>query len=121
MSQYLLILCVLIISSCVASKQPPLRPSPYKHEEKVHHITASSKSILIGVNSTGCTKPQDFIIDTMIKGDQCLVTIYRIKPDVCKRATFKTDIELPWNQEKSCSNSNIVFKNQKTQNSPNRF
>jgi len=77
--------------------------------EKINGLAYDGTKLSFTVLSNGCTREDDFRIDSTEENDICAVTIVRTKPDLCRMATTPVPITVEWNQPAGCSN--IVVTN----------
>lgn len=82
-------LLVMIISILTASCSATNASNPLLTSQRVlepiHQSAYFDNQLAVDVTSTGCTNEQSFEIDTFALTGHCKVSIYRVKPDFCKR------------------------------------
>lgn len=103
-------LFLLNLSACATASVDPLKQLD-AHPETLYGVTLRDTAIELKVISTGCTNASDFTIRSRITSQQCEVSIYRIKPDRCKRAPYIKKLALPWNKTRECQHRNIRILN----------
>jgi len=81
------------------------------HLETLHAVDPQKSFIGITVTGYGCTAAEHFKIQATRNNDKCQVSIYRIRPDVCRRMPMPKSLELPWNAEEACGNATIEIVN----------
>jgi len=64
-----------------------------------------------GVLSFGCTGSTDFMVEHTVVDGQCLVTIVRTNPDMCRRAPMLAELSIPWKMPEDCSELDLVVAN----------
>lgn len=101
----------VVLSSCNLTGNTFEKPEIRKLE-KLYGIKISDSNLQINVLSTGCTKADDFKIDSKITEKTCEMSIYRIHPDLCKRAPIQETIQLSWDDYNHCKNATLDLKNE---------
>lgn len=109
--KYFFLFTVFFLTACFNPAQKNTKLIEFQKIETLKRIGIKENHINIRVNSTGCTKSNDFIVNSEIKNNHCLVTIIRIKPDLCKRATYEIDLVINWNKNSACSLNKIEILN----------
>lgn len=102
------------IDSAIASENSPantLAIAPAIALEKISGLTYNGTELSLVVNSHGCTKAEDFIVEYQTKNNICLVTVQRIKPDHCRKAPHAVRINIAWEKPKACGNTALVIAN----------
>lgn len=84
---------------------------PYKIVEPLQQIKIEDKQLIFNVMSTGCTQTDDFIVNSQTIDQQCQLTIYRIKPDLCKRAALPMQIKIDWDKNAHCNDNSVQLIN----------
>lgn len=87
-------------------------------QERINGLTYDGEKVRFNVLSNGCTAPEDFRIDTVPDTDTCLITIVRTKPDLCKKATAPTVIEIDWAKPAECLDYPLVVTNPLLEDKP---
>jgi len=82
-----------------------------KRLESLHSVSPKDNHIEITVTEHGCTASEHFDIQIEKGNDRCLVSIYRIHPDVCRRAPLPITLKLPWNANQACGDVAIKILN----------
>jgi len=120
LSKYSIFCSLILLTACLPPTQPIKKVNTFKIIEPLQLIKIEDKQLTFKVLSTGCTQENDFVINNQIVGQQCQLTIYRIKPDLCKRAALPKKIVLNWNKNTQCKDKDIQFTNPSiNQNSTN--
>lgn len=54
--------------------------------EDIIQSSVMNRSLSVTIVSTGCTRPQDldFVIERPSRGNEAIVTVVRVKPDLCR-------------------------------------
>ena len=106
---------LLSISACSQSpvySNPTDAPKPtIKQVTQVQLLNLENHQIKFNAISTGCTQTNSFTIDSTISGNVCDITIYRTKPDLCRRAPQLINITLKWDQKANCKNLPVKLLN----------
>ncbi len=99
----LLVSSLLSIISCMPQK-PLAKPDEhaFKQIEPLLSYSLSKGKIQFEVTSTGCTQPASFLLETERVNKQCHISLYRIKPDFCRKAPFSLLITLPLETNSRC-------------------
>ena len=79
--------------------------------EPVSAFVFTDDNIQASVISHGCTSSNNFVVQHEINNDQCVVSIVRTKPDLCRRAPFIADINIAWSLPASCESHQLVLAN----------
>ena len=79
--------------------------------EPLHAFTVREGEISFTVTSTGCTKVDDFSIETEVSGRECSVAIYRTKADRCRRAPTTVELKMAWDIGSRCSPASVTTRN----------
>ena len=82
-----------------------------KRLESLHSVSPKENNIEITVTGHGCTMPEHFDIQVEKDSDECRASIYRIRPDFCRRAPFPITLKLPWNAKQVCGDASIKIVN----------
>jgi len=82
-----------------------------KRLESLHSVSPKEDHIEITVTGHGCTASKHFDIQIEKENDNCLVSIYRIHPDFCRRAPLPITLKLPWNAKQKCGSASIKIVN----------
>jgi Fe-S-cluster containining protein len=82
-----------------------------KRLESLQSVSLKGNHIEITVKGHGCTMPDHFGIEVEKNNDECRVSIYRIRPDFCRRAPFPITLKLPWNAKQVCGDAAIKIVN----------
>lgn len=86
-------------------------PGPDKKPlEPIHSVSLSSGTLHISVSSHGCTKKEDFKIDSY-KQKQTHVRIERLKHDGCRRRKHLTKLSFPLKDIGVTNDQKIVIDN----------
>ena len=102
---------LLFLSGCFSQNLKNNPIENYKKLETLSNITIKESQVNIRVTSTGCTNSNNFVINNEIVDHQCKLSIYRIKPDLCKRATHYIDINLSWDKTSACGSNKTFVSN----------
>lgn len=102
---------LVLLTACLSSPQQVETTHTFKKMEALQKIKINNEQMSFKVLSTGCTKPEDFIFSTKINDRLCQLTIYRIKPDLCKRAALPKKITLHWDKNTHCEDKDIQLMN----------
>ena len=79
--------------------------------EPLHAFAADAGEIAFSVTSTGCTRLDDFSIETDVSAGQCSVAIYRVRADRCRRAPTTIDLKMTWNLDNQCKPGAVTTSN----------
>jgi len=112
---------LILLTACLPPTQQVKKANTFKKIEPLHQIKIDNKQVVFKVLSTGCTQSDDFIINSLIINQQCQLTIYRIKPDRCKRAALPMKINLSWDKHTHCKNKEILLMNPSINQNPATF
>lgn len=63
-------------------------------KETLHGLYIDKETVTVTVTSTGCTKKEDFTI-MLRKSRPPIITFIRLKPDLCRAAPHKINIQFP--------------------------
>ncbi len=67
--------------------------------------------VIARVISNGCTRADQFSISHQINKNSCVLNVNRDAPDLCKRASFVSQIEIDWPMLEECQSREIDFAN----------
>jgi hypothetical protein len=108
---------LLLVSStviaCTSQDTPKIGEGGMKRLEVLHAVNPQNDIIGITVTGHGCTMPEHFDIQVEHKNNKCQVSIFRIRPDFCRRASMPISLELPWNAQQACGGNPIEITNPK--------
>jgi Fe-S-cluster containining protein len=82
-----------------------------KRLESLQSVSPKGNYIEITVTGHGCTMLEHFGIEVEKNNDECRVSIYRIRPDFCRRTPFPITLKLPWNAKQVCGDASIKIVN----------
>lgn len=116
-----ILICFILISSCFSPVQTNINQLEFKKLEILQQITIHKNKINFQAASTGCTKNDDFLLHHQINNQTCQISIFRIKPDLCKRSVKFVNLSLPWEKDTTCGTSKIKTVNPIENNSPATF
>ena len=89
---------------------PETRTAAMSKLETLHAFSATPETLTFSVISTGCTRPEDFVVETRSVDGRCHVSILRIRPDRCRRAPYRVTLTRPWHPVSGCLD-NLVLAN----------
>jgi len=112
---------LMLLTACLPPMQHVKKTDAFKKMEPLQQIKIKDKQLVFNVLSTGCTRTDDFIIESQIVDQQCQLTIYRIKPDRCKRAAMPMTISLDWDKQKHCKKIDALLINPSITIEPETF
>ena len=79
--------------------------------EALSAVSFTGDTIQASVISHGCTTPADFQVAHQVVQGICQVTVFRTKPDLCRRTPFVADIELAWTPPSDCTDMPLTIAN----------
>lgn len=101
-------------TAAIACTPPVIQKSgenDMKRLEVLHAIDFHQDTIGITVIGSGCTLAEHFDIQTGFANGKCQVSIYRTRPDRCRRMPMPVTLELLWNAKEKCGNAEIEIQN----------
>ena len=111
------LLGLLLASTIACSPQPTqgIEGNKMKRLETLHSVNPQKSFIGITVTGYGCTAAEHFRIQVAHSQNNCQVSIFRTRPDVCRRMPMPISLELPWNAEEMCGDATITITNPQKQ------
>lgn len=103
-----------LISACGGDQQPSTSAAvPRTDTLKAEKLDAiySNDVIVARVLSNGCTDVSSFEVSHEKRDDQCLVTLERVTPDFCRRATAVIGLQIEWPLPEGCHAVSVGFAN----------
>ncbi len=78
--------------------------------ERLYSFTAEGDALTFAVVSTGCTRAEDFVVETRMENGACHVSIVRVRADRCRRAPHRVTLKKTWHPSAQCL-ENLVLDN----------
>lgn len=88
-----------------------LKDQAQNKTERISGLGYDGEILSFTVISNGCTRVEDFQVDHNIADNQCLATIVRTKPDLCRMASSPVEIAIRWERPADCEGLAITFQN----------
>ena len=90
----------LMLGGCqlAAATLPTGGEAVMKKLEALQDIAVEHDGVRVTVISTGCTTARDFLIELRDRADVTELAVYRIRPDLCRRAPMPVTLLLPWRE-----------------------
>jgi len=111
---FIILLLSIIPLSCTSQETQNAEENnimKLKRLETLRAVKLQDDYIEITVTGHGCTLLEHFDIQIEEDNDECLVSIYRIHPDFCRRAPLPITLKLPWNAKQVCGDASIKIIN----------
>ena len=111
---FIVLLVSIIALSCTSQETQNAEENnimKLKRLETLREVKLQDDHIEITVTGHGCTLLEHFDIQIEEDSDECRVSIYRIRPDFCRRAPLPITLKLPWNAKQVCGDASIKIVN----------
>jgi len=79
--------------------------------ESINNPLYENERVLFSAVTNGCTKSADFMVEHEVIDGRCELTVVRIKPDYCRKASSIMEIELEWSLPSACADAEVYFLN----------
>lgn len=110
-SALLLAMSLGLLSACAAVDEGSNLIEPGYKLEELLTARQSGDQLEIGVVSTGCTRPEDFVVHYEAVEGLCEASIYRTKRDLCRRRPFTLSVQLPFSPPQACEGKALKIIN----------